>query len=189
MTTDITALTPPTTRLIVRIDDDHQVRHDQNLRYLRQLHSPPDLKRRLVTTLLDLSAQFKATALRGYLRTFTQEQTNVVFCRSQHEYDHILVSTEDAGFAATTDPSNWQTAGGVLLIRSYDPPPGVPDLSQAMFAIFVGRPPSKRKFLALQSLAAPAGACHHPQLVHFIAHDTIDEPIADYLLRPPHFNA
>ena len=180
-----TALSPPTTRLIVRLGAPEQEAHDHLLRYLRDRQTWPRFQRDSVLTMLDLTTGAKAIALRGFLGTLQPDQPTMVFCRNRHEESLASLHAQEAGFRPTADPGTWYERGGVLVLRADKKRAAPPDLSKALYAIFLGRPPSKAIYQAMQDLAAPKGHCPPPYLVHLIAHGTIDKTIADQLLQPP----
>ena len=182
----IVHLTPTATRLIVHMAPHEQERHD---RAAQTLHAPEASRLERAQSLLamlDAAAPSKARAAEGFLHTLEPSQPTVIFLRNEHERSLAATAARNAGFPHTGDGRLWLSQGGVYLVQANDPPPRDTDLSGALYALFLGRPPSRTAYLKLQAMALTEGQ-DHPHLVHFIAHQSVDKRLADILLnyQPP----
>lgn len=175
-------LRPPMTKLITAMDDDDLPEHHRLHSLLSSQERPKQESAALVSKMLDLTAPPKARMLEGFLRTLSPVQRAAVFCRNQHEATLAFHVSRNAGFPATAGHQQWTLNPGALII-TISRHRQAPDLSQALYAIFLGRPPNRERLRQLEAMTDCNGHQEPPHVVHLVTTGSIDETLANILLR------
>ena len=175
-------LRPPMTRLITPMDDSDLPEHHRLHTLLNSQERPKQESAALVSRMLDLTAPPKARMLEGFLRTLSPVQRAAVFCRNQHEAELAFHASREAGFPATANHRQWTLNPGALII-TISRHRQAQDLSQALYAIFLGRPPNRERLRQLEAMTGYNGHQEPPHIVHLVTTGSIDEILADILLR------